>query len=623
MCGIAGLFKYHSQNQLTPECMRQSIELLSHRGPDNHDFYMDDLAGLVHTRLSLLDLNPRSNQPFWDPSRRYGIIYNGEIYNFSGINNELERQGVSFHTSSDTEVLLNALICWGTTAALHKIEGMYAFAFYDKIEQSLTIVRDPFGIKPLYYADKDGTFVFASEIKGMKPWVKFEPDFFSIASYLGGSGGPAAGFTFFKDIKILPPGTVVTLKKGASPQFHRFFSLSDLWEPSLRRDFQALGTKKLIDQCEELLTENVNKMLVADAPVGALCSGGLDSSIIMALAAKQHQNLAIFHANVQGKYSELPHAEMLARHLKLDLLKVDVSDQDFIEYLPETLYHYGHPFTYHPNSIPFFLVSRLVRQHHVKAILSGEGADECFYGYPWHLLNIKTWCKDFLTNPYRHIKSLLNRKKGTTLLPSLNPGCSLLNRMEKETEEQSLYNSLIAKTGKSITHNDFITFQMLGYHLRTLLHRNDALGMAFGIEARFPFLDFNFVRFAVNLPYSCKVRFSCAGRNPEHVFFIDKWILRQVASRHIPAALSKRNKQGFTSSSAWRAEIDSSYFKDSWIQQTLGLSQDGLACFFEQSPISLKLKLLHLDVWARIFLLSENPSTMAQSIVPYYRMRPE
>lgn len=603
--------------------MRQSIELLTHRGPDNQDFYMDDLAGLVHTRLSLLDLNPRSNQPFWDPSGRYGIIYNGEIYNFSDIKNELQRQGVSFHTSSDTEVLMNALICWGTTVTLHKIEGMYAFAFYDKMEQSFTLVRDPFGIKPLYYADKDGTFVFASEIKGMKPWVKFEPDFFSIASYLGGSGGPAAGFTFFKDIKILPPGTVVSMKKGASPQFHRFFPLSNLWEPSLRRDFQSWGSKKLIDQCEELLAENVKKMLVADAPVGALCSGGLDSSIIMALAAKQHQNLAIFHANVQGKYSELPHAEMLARHLKLDLLKVDVSDQDFIQYLPETLYHYGHPFTYHLNSTPFFLVSRLVRQHNVKAILSGEGADECFYGYPWHLLNIKTWCKEFLTHPFRGMQSLLHRQQNSAFLPSLNPGCSLLNRLENEYEEYDICNSLTAKTGKNINRKDFITFQMLGYHLRTLLHRNDALGMAFGIEARFPFLGTNLVHFAVNMPYSFKVRFSFSGRNPNHLFFVDKWILRQVAARHIPAALSKRNKQGFTSSAAWRTVIDSSYFQDSWVQQTLGLSQDALACFFEQSPNSLKLKLLHLDIWARIFLFSENPGTMAQTIIPYYHMLPE
>jgi asparagine synthase (glutamine-hydrolysing) len=625
MCGIVGSFYYRSPGKPDAGNLGQATELLGHRGPDNRGFYSDNILGLGHTRLSLLDLNPRSNQPFWDSSGRYAIVYNGEIYNFLSLKTELEKQGICFLTTSDTEVLLYGLIHWGVEKTLQKIEGMYAFGFYDKIEQSLILARDKYGIKPLYYSDTDGVFVFASEIKAMSPWLTFEPDLFSISSYLQGFGGPTQGYTFFKHVQIAAPGTIITVKRGLSPQFKRFFRLSDMWDPALREELDGTSPQKLVDLLDQKLSENVRQMLIADAPVGALCSGGLDSSVIMAMAAKHHHNLAIFHADVKGKYSESHFAEMLARHLKLDLLKVNVGDMDFIRYMPEVLYHYGHPFSYHPNSIPFIQVSKLVRQHNVKAVLSGEGADECFYGYPWVLFNTIARAKDIFYSPYKYLKALLKRSSRTSFsnIENYNFGCSILNRLEKEVEEKDILDRLKAAAGKAIEPKEFTSFQMLGYHLRTLLHRNDALGMAAGIEARFPFLDSDTVKFAVNLPYSHKVRFSWKGQNKQHLFFIDKWILRQVASRYIPPVLYKRDKAGFPVSTAWRTEISPSYFHNSWVQQTFGLSREALDCLFEQCPRQFKTKLLHLDVWARLFLLSEKPDAIAETIVPVTRFIPE
>ena len=330
------------------------------------------------------DLNARSNQPFWDQQQRYCLVYNGEIYNFQALRTELEQQGIRFRTTSDTEVLLEWLIHSGAEATLPKLEGMFAFALYDRIEQTLLLARDSLGIKPLFIYDQDDAFVFASEICAMRPWIPFAPDQLSIASYLSGFSGPTKGYTFFEQVQSLEPGGIITIRRGERATYRRFFSLESFCDPAEMERLQQLKLSRLVDEVDARLHASVRSQLVADAPVGALCSGGVDSSLLMAIAAKYHNNLAVFHANVVGPLSEYEAATRLAKHLKLDLKTVDVLDQDFLDKMPEVIGHYGYPYyPCNPHSIPFFMVSQLVHNNQVKAILSGEGADECFLGYSW------------------------------------------------------------------------------------------------------------------------------------------------------------------------------------------------------------------------------------------------
>ena len=258
---------------------------------------------------------------------------------------------------------------------------MFAFALYDRRERVLTLARDRFGIKPLYVYDQRDSFVFASEIAAMRPWIRFDPDLLSIAAYLENPlQGPANSFSFFKGIKSAAPGSVITVRQGRQTQTSRVFSLGEFWDAGEGERLKRLKTNQVVDEVEQALLESVNKQLLADAPVGAFCSGGVDSSLVVAMASKFHKNLAIFHADVIGSTSEYEAAAALAKHVKLELKTIKVSDDDSIEMMPDVMAHYGYPFTRHPESIPFLMVSRLAQNNGVKAVLTGEGSDECYMG---------------------------------------------------------------------------------------------------------------------------------------------------------------------------------------------------------------------------------------------------
>ena len=433
--------------------LKASADLIAHRGPDHQAVYADKAIGLAHTRLSLLDLSERSNQPFWDETGRYCLVYNGEIYNYRQLRQLLEQKDVKFRTTSDTEVLLQWLIHADTEEPLAQLEGMFAFALYDTQQESLLLARDRFGIKPLYIHNDCDSFIFASEIRAMKPWIKFEPDMLSISAYMSGFSGPTRGFSFYKGITIVPPGSVIELKRNSKMQIRQFFSISDNWDDSQREHFKTLSDEQVVNEVEQSLLNSVKMQLVADAPVGALCSGGVDSSIIMAMAAKSHNNLAVFHANVVGPHSEYDAAKAMAKHLRLDMKTVNVTDADFLEKMPEVTLHYGHPYYHHANSIPFMLVSRLVRQNNVKAVLSGEGSDECYHGYPNVIFDLAGYLRYLpYESPLRMLRKLarwvLRKKK---YLPPLDPSQGIASRYETGLENETIRRVLEQKSSKTIT----------------------------------------------------------------------------------------------------------------------------------------------------------------------------
>jgi asparagine synthase (glutamine-hydrolysing) len=625
MCGIFGTV-YTSEAKPSETLLMESVRLLRHRGPDAEAVYAAPGFGVAHTRLTLVDPDPRSNQPFWDETGRYVLVYNGEVYNFRQIREELEKKGVRFRTTSDTEVVLQCLIHENPREALARLNGMFALGFYDTKEETLLVARDRFGMKPLYYCQTDEFFAFASEVKAFKPWVRLEPEPFSISSYLMGFGGPTKGFTFYQRIKVLPPGEFITLTRGAKPRHETFFRLSDFWDRDELAASGNLSPQQTVDRLETALYESVKSQMFADSRVGAFCSGGVDSSLLVAMASKMHNNLAIFHANVLGPWSEFKAARELSQHLKLDLNVVEVSEQDFVSRLPDAMRQYEHPYTYHPNCVPFMMVARLVREHKVKGMLSGEGSDELFLGYPW-------FGRQRIVNAYyaqgARLRKLVHRipAVGKIIWPenghNLHVVQKLLNRGEVSGDERRTREAAERLLPLRLDDKQITSLDYLNYHLRTLLHRNDCLGMEASIEARFPFLDHTVARTAINTPSNYKLRFSPKVFEKAHPFVRDKWAVREVANRWIPRSLSQRIKIGFWTTVFQRMEVPESYFENSFVRDLLELSSEETKDLIGQANQDLRMRLLHLDVWSHVCLEGQPLERSSEKLERLVRIRKE
>jgi asparagine synthase (glutamine-hydrolysing) len=560
----------------------------------------------------------------WDASGRYCLVYNGEVYNFRELRDELEQHGVAFRTASDTEVILQCFIHDGPHKALAKFSGMFALIFYDRTERRVHAARDRYGIKPLVVYRDEGRVVFASEVKSMSPWIDLRPNGLQMTRYLMDYGAPTQNEGFFERVEMVPPGSLISIEVGAPPTSTRFAELGDHVSADKMEHFRSLSPEQAIDHVDDLLQRSVRRMLFADAPVGALCSGGVDSSLLMAIAARFHNNLAIFHADVVGRESEYEAASTLARHLKLDLLTVKVRDEDFIELAPDVMYHYEYPFSGHPHSIPFLMVSRLVKEHNVKAVLTGEGSDENFLGYTY-LPYEPLW--KYYARQIGRIGSLVQRVPviGDKLWPaSSNPDliADMLGQFSMSSETRRTH-QLYAENAHRPIDSNVRTLDLLEYHLRTLLHRNDAMGMATSIEARFPFLDEELVDAACNFPYHYKIRFSPAVWEKEHPLLRDKWVVRAVADRYMPDELSKRRKWGFNVSAFQRMRIDGEFFADSFVAEHFRLTQAQMKYFLEQADQRLTTKIMMLESWGQLFFQGTGTEDLQARFRRYATVTPQ
>lgn len=632
MCGIFGIMQHRATLAPSRELLQDTARRLHHRGPDGCGIHAEAGIGLVNTRLSLVDLNERSNQPFWDSTGRYCLVYNGELYDYADLKTRLERCGVVFRTTSDTEVLLVALIHLGIESALAQLEGMFAFALYDAREKALVLARDRFGIKPLYLHHSDDAFVFASSVSAMRPWLPLRPDPLTVSSYLQGSNGPMAGRSFYQQVEIVPPGAIIRVQLGGRAQFSQLLRVNDLADPDQAEALVRTPRDTLVDRVEQLLLKSVESQLCADAPVGAFCSGGVDSSLLVAMAARSHANLKVFHADVVGPLSEREAATRLARHLKLDLQSIAVRDHHFLDLMPDVVEHFEFPFFVHPTAIPLFLVSQLARQHDVKAVLCGEGSDECYLGYPWLAPNILDALRHLPRGVYRRLSRRL--RGWTRPIGDAEPagtGSSLRdrelvrglpNQFELELGPAAYGELEDPSGGNSRSKLSLASAGELFYILRTLLHRNDTMGMAASIEARFPFLDSRLVKLAVNLPYGCKVRFSPFGFDPAHLFFRDKWIVRKVAQRYLPAALSQRRKRMFPTDSSQRLRISERFFEGSFVSDWFGLSRPRLRYLLDSASPELKRRLFHLDAWGHVCVRGSAKADLARRLREHVQVSP-
>ncbi len=609
MCGIAGIYEQNG-NRVSLEMVETMGNLTAHRGPDNFSFLgFNEHLGLAHNRLSFLDLSAAANQPFKDEN--YALIYNGEIYNFREIREHLTKTyNVRFKTTSDTEVLFNSLIHDGIENCLKQLHGMFAFAFYDNIKDELWLARDRLGIKPLFYYQKNKTFYWSSEIKALAQTLHLKPDPLKTLFSINGSTETSNEYTLFNDILPVKPGSYLKIKSDQQkPREFFYYNILDDFEPERYRELERKSPNEILAEFENLLTSSIQSMLVSDVPLGAFVSGGIDSSLISAIANKNYSNLKLFTANVLGKYSEYKDAKILSDFLGKELFDYKFEPEMMLRDWAEVTYFYECPIIIHTNAIPFSNVARLARDSNVKAVLTGEGADELFLGYPRLLTERYNWLAllpvNFVKSFYKIVPGLdeylfPNRKQSpiefaNQLIRGFESPC-------RDAEMEGKFDFL-SETNK---REQMLTIKMLGDHLVGLLHRNDRMGMMASIEARFPFLNEALVKFAINLPAKFKIRSSPRWHNYKHPFLTDKWVVRKTAEKYLPKSLAHKKKNGFPMNGHKYVRVKKEFFHNGWVAENLALTDKKQKFMLESQNPYFITKLASIEIFGRIFGQDEN-----------------
>jgi asparagine synthase (glutamine-hydrolysing) len=558
MCGITGFWL---GSETTEEAMTAWGEAMTgtlrHRGPDDGGLWVDASSGIVlaHRRLAIVDLSPAGHQPMISQCGRYVIVFNGEIYNHVAIRRELEKEGQRLAGTSDTEVLVNACALWGVERTLPRLNGMFGFALWDIANRTLTLARDRLGKKPLYYGWAGNTFLFASELKALccHPAFNGQIDHRSLALFLR-LGYIPAPHSIYRQIGKLRPGhflTVSTPQRQASQQ--PYWCIKNAVEQAKQTPFT--GTlPEAADELHELLSDSVRLRMLADVPVGAFLSGGIDSSLIVALMqAQSTSGVKTFTIGFEEHgHNESEFASQVADHLGTEHTQLCLTSAQAREAIPLMATIYDEPFA-DPSQIPTFLVSKLARQQ-ITVSLSGDGGDELFGGYDEYLLGGRRWRVLQSLGPARAV--IRYCIKGVN---SVTDGRFLkLEQLSQLTTPEALhefqasrwrspsdlltgtveYQSVFTETSSwavPMGHIERMMYvDLAGYLPEDVLTKLDRASMATSLEARVPLLDPRLVEFAWRLPFDFKIH------NGE-----GKRILRSVLARYVPRHLFERPKMGF------------------------------------------------------------------------------
>jgi asparagine synthase (glutamine-hydrolysing) len=578
MCGITGILL--SPAAAGPDALKAigaMAATIRHRGPDGDGFWQDADRGIAfgHRRLAIVDLSEAGRQPMTSQSGRLVITFNGEVYNFGGLRRDLESLGHQFRGGSDTEVMLGAIEQWGLDAALQRFAGMFAFALWDRDRRELHLVRDRIGKKPLYVAATPTALLFASELKAFLAFPGFRPtvDEGAAAAMLARGYVPDAQCIWRECFKI-PPGGRLSLRAdelGRTPDLAalkarvwRWWTLAGAAEAG-RRDVYAGTDADLIEELDALLRLAVRERMVADVPLGAFLSGGIDSSTVVALMqAQSSQPVRTFTIGFGERgYDESADAGRIARHLGTDHTELRLTPAEARETIPELPRIWDEPFA-DESQIPTLLVSRLARRD-VTVALSGDGGDECFAGYSRHFLAARLAPFLRLPMPLRGtaagLINTLGRRAGEQAASRLPvpdrlkralrgdrlgrladllaaDGADDIYRRLSRLSDLPLARGRLAEEAPAPALGDLVSQlvyrDMTAYLPDDILVKLDRASMATSLEGRCPILDHRVIEFAWHLPTSVKVRH---GQG--------KWILRQVLSRYVPPALFERPKQGF------------------------------------------------------------------------------
>jgi len=583
MCGVIGFIRTDFPKPHAVDAKRQlalMADAVVHRGPDDFGYWGDERDGiwLGHRRLSILDLSPAGHQPMTSACGRYVVVFNGEIYNWASIRAELEQSGHApvWRGHSDTEVLLAGIVAWGLAATLRRARGMFAIAVWDRQERMLSIARDRIGEKPLYYGQVGDAFVFASELKSLRaiPGAEFQTDRGSLALMLRYGYVPAP-LSIYRNIFKLPPGTLLRVNaRGEFGEPETWWSFAETAQQCVAGR-SPMSDAAALDALDEVLGSAIGEQMVADVPLGALLSGGLDSSMVVALMqARSTKPVRTFTIGfAEGSYDEAAHAKVVAAHLGTEHTELYVSPDQARAIIPRLADMYDEPFA-DSSQIPTALVCALTRQH-VTVCLSGDAGDELFGGYNRYFWATSLW-RRFGKVPLgmrrgaAGIFSSISAGTWNSAFGALswampgrlrvsNPGDKLhkLAEVMAAESEEALYRELVSQwRGDLPMHSPneprtlvadptrwprmpsyaerMMAVDTLSYLPDDILVKVDRAAMAASLETRVPFLDERVISFAWGLPFEQKVR---NGQG--------KWLLRQLLYRYVPQSMVDRPKQGF------------------------------------------------------------------------------
>lgn len=619
MCGIAGALEFDSGRQPSMEGLRRMAQAIIHRGPDEDGFYRSGPVGLAHRRLSIIDL-ASGQQPMQSPDGQVCVVFNGEIYNYPELKLELTQKGYEFRTRSDTEVLLALYVHYGLEA-FSKINGMFACAFWDQRQRRLVLARDRFGKKPLFYARDAQRFLFGSEIKAVLAYreSKRDVDLAALHEYLTHCY-IVGELTIFKGIYRLPPASVLVVDEAHMRTFPYWeFEAQPLNEPPTEEE--------ALEQLEELLRQAVNRRLMSEVPLGAFLSGGLDSSIVVALMAQLSERpVQTFTIGFEeANYSELTDARIVADYLGTDHHEMIVKPSA-LDILPDLVRGFDEPFG-DSSAVPTYYVCQAARQQ-VTVALSGDGGDETFAGYKLYqeveqfrqMERIPTWVRRQILKPLASALSFTwpgwNRLYAMGSWQDGGLPCELgifpwiqENLYTREFKKQvSQYDPWISgrEILKKVERLDAVSryqyLDTLQYLPADILTKVDRMSMANSLEVRSPLLDYTVVEYMATLPLSFKLRNGTS-----------KYLLRKLCERLLPASVLTKRKQGFAIP------------KDRWFQYELRTFAEDLLLdrqtlargYFRKDSLSRMLKhhatgqrdystwiwcLIVLEMWFRLYL---------------------
>lgn len=584
MCGIAGVLDLRDR-PVSPAVVAAMGARLAHRGPDGEGVWTDGPVGLGHRRLAIIDLSPLGRQPMQSDDGTLVIVYNGEVYNFSQLRMELEAKGYQFRSKTDSEVVLKAYHAWGPRA-VERFNGMFAFAIWDARRRELFLARDRYGIKPLYYAVRDGTLLFGSEVKALlaHPALPVRVNLPALNEYFSFQN-VLSDLTLFEGVRLLPPGHTLSVGLGAA----------DVPAPARYWDFrfcddQTIEEGEAIEELDRLFEQAVNRQLIADVEIGSYLSGGMDSGSVTCLAARNFANLKTFTcgfdlssaSGLELGYDERSKAESLSNRYKTEHYEVVLKAGDMERVMPALIWHLEDLRV--GQSYPNYYVARLASKF-VKVVLSGAGGDELFGGYPWRyyraVVNLDR--DEYLEKYYRYWQRLIpDRIKAEFFVPDVG-------RTLDGHRTLDVFRSVFPPNGTPSSPAEYVNTSLY-FEIKTFLHGllvvEDKLSMAHALETRVPFLDNDLVDFAMRVPVRYKLR------DLEHVVRLNenepgvkvekyfqqtsdgKMILRKALARYVPGDYTNGFKQGFSAP-------DASWFKGESIDYIRQLLMDRRARIHE------------------------------------------
>jgi len=598
-------------------------DTISHRGPDGEGYFVDGSFGFGHRRLAIIDLTQAGHQPMETSDGRYVIAYNGEVYNFQELRQELEAKGRQFRSRTDTEVVVNAYAEWGS-GAVKRFNGMFAFAIWDRKEKKLFLARDRYGIKPLYYFHNGDSFLFGSEVKAMLAHPdcnaaidkKALMEYFTFQNFI-------TDRTLFKGVRMLSAGCHMTLCVGKNFKIERY------WDFHFEEPDNPSEEQEYIDELDRLFRQAVHRQLVSDVEVGAYLSGGMDSGSVTALAAQELPYMRTFTAGfdlssasgIELGFDERDKAEKMSYLFKTEHYEIVLKAGDMERIMPRLVNHIEEPRV--GQSYPNFYAAQLASKFG-KVVLSGVGGDELFGGYPWRYYRavVNDDFEHYIEKYYSFWQRLIPNSE-------IKKVFSPIWRDVEDVWTRDIFSDVFKEHAEHLTRPEDYINHSLYFEAKTFLHGlltvEDKISMAHGLETRVPFLDNDLVDFAMQVPVALKLgnlgKVVRLNENEPGIktrkYFNKtndgKLILRKVMERYIPREVTDREKQGFSAP-------DASWFRGEsidYVRKTLFSDDARIYEFLDRDAVQILINehlegkvnrrllmwsLLHVETWCRDFL---------------------